>query len=297
MKNLKPHLSIDEQVESLIDKGFVINNKEKCAAFLRRVNYYRLSAYYLPFRDSRTLAYFPNITFERICDIYCFDQELRTLIFSTIETIEVFLRANISYYFTGLYGADGYNDITNFTGRHNPFDFKNRIDSCISENSTSLVVKHHQQEYGGNFPLWVIIEFFSIGFLSHFYLDMKRRDRKQIAKQLYGVTDAVLSSWLRCITDLRNKCAHYSRIYYWIFPALPSFVDDEHSPHYPDNYRPMNKRRLFAQLYMIKLMYPKAEEWKNAFVMPLSSLVEKYKQSISLTHIGFPPDWKDQLLS
>ena len=100
---------------------------------------------------------------------------------------------------------------------------------------------YYQAKYDGKFPLWVIVEFFSIGMLSHFYTDLQTEDKKAIARILYGTSYKNLESWLRCLTDLRNKCAHYSRIYYWIFPALPKIPRN-------DTYIPT--RRLFAQLYV-----------------------------------------------
>ena len=57
-----------------------------------------------------------------------------------------------------------------------------------------------------------------MGMLSYFYRGMKNKDKATIAQSLYGVNYQTLESWLRCMTDLRNRCAHYSRIYYWVFP-------------------------------------------------------------------------------
>lgn len=92
---------------------------------------------------------------------------------------------------------------------------------------------------------------FSIGMLSYFYKEMQNRDKSNIASELYGVSYQVLESWLRCLTDLRNRCAHYSRLYYWIFPALPQMPPNE-------NY--ILTRRLFAQLYTLKKLYPDCDK-------------------------------------
>ena len=294
MASLKPYKDFPEQVQLLKDKGFVIPDDDACIEFLRTVSYYRLSAYYLPFRKYDG-TYFENITFDRIREIYNFDQELRPLIFSTIETVEIFLRDRISHFYAEKYGSEGYMDSANYRIGHDHKDFQERIRSCIKENNTSLIVKHHKKHYGNRFPLWVIIEFFSIGFLSHFYLDFTTQDKKSISSALYGVSPSVLEGWLRCLTDLRNKCAHYSRVYYWIFTALPTFPDASKSPSLPPGSRPINTRRLFYQLYLLKLMYPLPDVWNENFVFPLQKLMEKYGKSISLIHIGFPPDWKKQL--
>lgn len=168
-------------------------------------------------------------------------------------------------------------------GFSNHTSFINRINTCIKENSRTLVVKHHICKYAGRFPIWVIIEYFSMGMISYFYSDMPNNDKAFIAQKLYGVNYQVMESWLRCLTDLRNKCAHHSRLYYWIFPALPRM---------PQSERYVPTRRLFAQLYMLKLMYPDHTKWNHIMCKTLIKLVKKYKSNISMKHLDFPYRWE-----
>ena len=84
----------------------------------------------------------------------------------------------------------------------------------------------------------------------------------------------------------RNRCAHYSRLYNWNFPSIPRIPQN-------DSFRA--DRSVFSQLYMLKLMYPYPDRWKNDFVKPLSSLLRKHKDSIDKSHIGFPYRWKSIL--
>lgn len=263
-----------------------MTDMQACELFLSQVNYYRFSAYFLPFLDKSTELCFDGITFERIKQIYYFDQSLRALIFEMIEDIEVHVRTEIAYYHVHKYGPDGYMASTNYNKRHDHNDFLKRVSNCVNENRKTLVVQHHNKKYDGRFPLWVMIEFFSIGMLSHFYRSFTTKDQKIIAKELYGITPEILQSWMRCITDLRNKCAHYSRIYYWIFPAIPKM---------PKEITYVPTRRLFAQLYMLKLMYPDSEKWNNYYLKSLIKLTKKYKLYISLKHLDFPYRWKSML--
>lgn len=174
-----------------------------------------------------------------------------------------------------------------FNDRHDHITFKNHINNCLLENRNTLVVKHHMDHYDGNFPLWVIIEFFSIGMLSHFYRSFKTYDKKNIVHKLYkDISYQHLESWLRCITDLRNKCAHYSRMYYWIFPAIPKM---------PELINHIPTRRLFSQLYMLKLMYPDGPAWEKKFMKPLRHLIKQYAPYISLRHLDFPYRWNSML--
>ena len=54
-------------------------------------------------------------------------------------------------------------------------------------------------------------------------------------------------------------------------------------------------RRLFAQLYMLKMMYLEKDKWNEDFLKPLIKLVKKYKKDISLKHLDFPYRWKSML--
>ena len=283
---LKKPTTFEEQLLLLEKKNIIIDDKEACLDFLSKTNYYRLSGYYLPFIKKENNKCFIDVSFNRLKNIYTFDSELRNLISSVIEKIEVHIRTQLTYHHSHTYGSEGYMSSFSFNKRHNHEAFLKRIETCIYENSNTLIVKHHQEHYAGHFPFWTIIDFFSIGMLSYFYRGMKNADKAQIAKSMYGVNYQTMESWLRCLTDLRNRCAHYSRLYYWIFPALPKMPSSE-------KYVPT--RRLFAQLYMLKLMYPTPEHWNTDFVKPLIKLTKKYKSYISLKHLDFPHRWKSLL--
>ena len=155
----KPAITYKEQVEKLCSKGLLIVDKNECRKFLEKVNYYRFSAYFLPFKH-RDCTYEPGLTFERVRKIYEFDAELRSLIAKQIEGIELFLRTQFAYYFAHNYGPTGYLDPMNFSTTHNHDLFEKRIRNCINENSRTPIVIHHQEKYDGVFPIWVIIGFF-----------------------------------------------------------------------------------------------------------------------------------------
>lgn len=283
---LKKPTTFEEQVELLKKKNIIVKDKSSCINFLSKTNYYRLTGYYLPFIRKEEEKCFIPLEFTRIQNIYAFDAELRNLISFAIEKIEVHIRTQLAYYHAHKYGAEGYMYKSSFNKRHDHDSYLRHIRTCITENANTLVVKHHNTQYGGHFPIWAIIEFFSVGMLSYFYRGMKNCDKAKIAEDIYGVNYQTLESWLRCLTDLRNRCAHYSRLYYWIFPALPKM---------PANEKYIPTRRLYAQIYMLKMMYPDKEKWNDEFVKPLCKLVKKYKSDISLKHLDFPYRWKSML--
>lgn len=283
---LKKATSFDEQIELLKAKRIIIEDEDACRSFLQEVNYYRLAGYYLPYMDRKKNQCFRDTSFRRIMGVYAFDAELRMLLFSTIETIEIFLRAQIANYHSLKYGPEGYCYASSFNTQYDHAEFLKRIRQCKQENNKSHIVMHHNQKYGGHFPLWVIIEYFSIGMLSYFYRGMHNQDKTILAYSLYHTNFQTLDSWLRCLTDLRNCCAHYSRLYYRKFSALPAI---------PSNFNYQPTRRVFAQLCMLKFMYPDSMRWRTAFVDPLRELIHKYEDCIILTHLDFPINWETLL--
>jgi abortive infection bacteriophage resistance protein len=203
-----------------------------------------------------------------------------------MEGLEKKLRTQIAYFHAHKYGTLGYLDNDNFNTKHKHKKFKKLIDNAIYANRHTLIVQHHQEKYDSSFPIWVIIEFFTFGMLSTFYSDMKREDQKNISRSLFGRSDAELRSWLLCLTNLRNACAHYSRLYYTIFSARPATINGLD--------REMN-RKLFDYILIAKELCKESDYWRVEFLPFFLSLMDSQKH-IQLEHIGFPENWRDYLV-
>lgn len=281
MSEVKQFFTYSEQIEKLRSRGCIIKNEEDCASKLRNIGYYRLSAYFLPFRKEDG-DYVDGLSFDRVYRIYEFDRKLRTHIFSALEVIEVSLRARLANFHAGKYGPLGYLDSSTFNEKHNAEKFAKGINREIENNKKVLFVKHHLENYDGCFPLWVITELFTFGTISYFYNDLTTADKKEFAGQNYKA----MISWLRCCTDLRNICAHYGRLYYRVFSAMPSGFGISDS----------QKRRLWGALLATRALYPSDDKWNNEFVPNVEALFNEYKNDIDLYHLAFPKDWMCQLL-
>ena len=283
-QDLKQPTTYEEQVDILKKRGCVIDDEGFCKRKLEEINYYRFTAYFLPFKQPDG-KYKAGTTFHSVYRIYEFDRQLRGILFSAIEEVEVFLRSHFAYYHAHQYGADGYLKTESFSEKHDKEKFDQTLQREIDSNKKVLFVRHHLDNYGGVFPIWVISELFTFGMLSYFYADMKTPDQKQLATSLYATTPKNVISWLRCCTDLRNICAHYGRLYYRIFPAVPAGF----------NIAETAKRRLWGAILSLRALYPDAEKWNSNVLTSLEALFEEYKSDINLYHIAFPNDWADTL--
>ena len=113
MAQLRQPTTYQEQIDLLKRRNIVIEDPECCAAALESVNYYRFTAYFLPFKLGDG-CYQEGTRFARVYRIYEFDRKLRSLLFAALEEIETYLRAKIAYFHAHKYGAEGYLDASNF---------------------------------------------------------------------------------------------------------------------------------------------------------------------------------------
>lgn len=284
-RELKPATTFDEQLNKIKERGCIIGDEEWAKDVLKQINYYRLTAYFLPYKEPDE-TYAEGTTFNNMYRTYEFDRKLRHLLFTTIEEIEIMLRAQLSYYHAHKYGALGYENEENFNNWHNHEKFINQIKDDIERNKNKLSVKHHNKFYGGKFPIWVVIELFTVGQLSIFYSDMIRSDKKTIAKDLYKTTDTNMTSWLKCLTELRNNCAHYSRLYNNRLVSVPAT---------PKGFSYSLGKEVFDYILVLKFLYYDPIKWKQEFMVNLETLIEEYEPSIELSRIGFPENWKEIL--
>ncbi len=287
-----------KQIKKLIDHGCIVNDTQQAIMILNKINYYKLSAYFLPFKESDG-TYTKGTNLLKVYKIYEFDRKLSALLYGIIQTIEVFVKTQIAYYHSKQYGSLGYMDDANvdskFINEHKRLiaQFKKEI----KHNQELPFVKHHLKHYNGNFPIWVAVELFTLGNTSQFYSQLKTSDKKIIARSISYITKINctyyhLTSCLKCLTELRNKCAHFARLYYTQFKSTPNLPRS-----LSDNAFISGKKYiyLYSYIYVLKILYPSPEKW-SVIVTDLKALIDEYAEFINIKHIGFPDSW-EKLLS
>jgi len=69
MSNVKPFLTYEDQIKKIVAHGCAVPEKENAKKVLLQTNYYRFSAYFLPFKQ-RDGNYKPGTRFEQVSRIY-----------------------------------------------------------------------------------------------------------------------------------------------------------------------------------------------------------------------------------
>lgn len=290
MKELKKHTSIQEQIALMESRGLIVTDKQAAAAVLQNVNYYRLSGYLHDFKQPDSDVYVEGLTWERLKKIYDFDRRLTRLLMYALEDIEETLKTRLSYAVTSRHPDDPliYLRPTIYRGYETYLKFQGYFYEEVDANRKLPFVKHHVDTYGGQLPMWVAVELFTMGNLHAVYDNLNTPYQKAIAKA-YNTGPIQLSNWIKNLTYTRNHLAHYMRIYNFNFGRTP--MKCRQHPRYSKS-----TNMIFDQLYVIACMYSDPAEWNHYVVLSLKSILEEYSGDIQLDSLGFPDDWEDVLL-
>lgn len=147
----KKFKTFDEQLILLKQRKLNVANDSFVLSKLQRINYYRLSAYFLPFKQLQDTDkkddFLENTSFENIIQLYYFDSELRKIIFEAIESIEIYFRTQITYSHALRYESFGYLEKDNFECSQGFFEkvLLNLKDE--TKRSEEIFIKHFKDTY------------------------------------------------------------------------------------------------------------------------------------------------------
>jgi len=287
----KPPLSEQEHIELLKSRGLQIPDEERAARYLQNISYYHLSGYMFPFlANKKQHQYKPNSSFTDIINLYLFDRELRVLSFSSIEKIEIAIRAQITNHFSiETKNPFWYTDINNFSVSIEHKDFLSNTSTAIKR-STDVFIKHFTNTYNDPYPpIWIVSEVLSMGQLSILYHITKRSAPRKAVAKYFGVKEPIMANWLHTLVYVRNICAHHARL--WnkglrIPVKLPKVTDRTwlYSPN-------LSNDKIYVVLAVIAYFLDTITP-SNTFRDKLKNLLSKYP-NIDTSAMGFPKDWKN----
>ena len=216
----KPYLSASDQLAQLVERGIIVTNESQALGYLKQINYYRLSAYWYPFRAQKQSIlqdhFKPDTYFQTVIDLYLFDKKLRLLTLDALESIEVALRTAVVFQI-GQYDPWAYRDPTYLNDKFVKDDkhelWLQQLDAKVKQSKESFV-EHFRLKYpSSDIPIWIAVELLDFGSLSIFLSGMRSVDQYQIASQ-YGIPRPdLLVSWVRTLSFVRNVCAHHARLW------------------------------------------------------------------------------------
>lgn len=306
----KPFLDYQQQLSLLMYRGLEVSDSSRALDYLRRAGYYRLSAYTHAFRQHNqgsenglSEQFIPGTTFDHVVDLYVFDKKLRMMLLDAIERIEVAVRSDIAY----LLGAKDPFALenpnlfhANFTSKSDPSTGETQYQAWIRHHdvivnrSRETFVEHFKSKYGLPLPIWVSIELWDFGLLSHFFVGMTLQDRQLIANK-YGVANGkIMGTWLRTLNYVRNIAAHHHRLWNKNLVDQPSMPKQNAMPQFnPLRGQPFVVARMYSVL-CISVHFLNSVCPESSWTTRLLDLLETLEPipNVSLAQMGFPSGWK-----
>ncbi|MBI2259349.1 MAG: Abi family protein [Flavobacteriia bacterium] len=306
----------EEQAEIWKSRGLIVKNEERTLHYLKNISYYRLSAYALPFQQTKD-KFNDGTSFDDILNLYLFDRELRLIVFNAIERIEVAVRSIMIYQLSHKYGSHWqdnerifsapYNRRDTRTGEYYTINVFEEIQSIIRHTSREkhpeTFIKHYNGTYTKpkNPPSWMCMEVFTLGQLSKLYNGLRHNDDKVNIANHFGLHFNVFKSWLHTLTYVRNICGHHGRLWNREIAIEPLWLKKP-KLNWLDSKFDGSTNRTFYSICMMKYLLQTVNA-NHHIKQHLNELIAKYP-SVPIQFMGIPSeeaskkivDWQNEAL-
>lgn len=243
---MKPFKTLDEQLQILEDRNLKFKNKEKAKRYLLEYNYYNvINAYSKFFINTNTNTYPNGVYFENILEIHHFDKEIKTVVFEGIIEAERHFKSILAYCYCKHFKDDLYsylnvksyaaNDIIKISRQIS--NFANTLNK-YKEKRNNNSIKHYYSVHSV-VPFWVLVDYLTLGEVTHFYKLLPDKIKNDIAKelskfakdnlntnQIQDIHFNIIQKGLENLTELRNITAHNNKMLgYKLRNDLPFYSD------------------------------------------------------------------------
>jgi len=220
-----------------------------------------------------------------------FDSELRNLVYSELEKIEISIRTQLSLIMGDVAGIYWFENQAIFRNSSRHASLLNNLAEELRRSDDDAIVAF-KRKYSNPFPpSWMTFEVSSFGTLSMMYRWINAGVARRKVARFYGLSDTVMESWLHSIVYVRNICAHHSRL--WNRKLSINAIIPRRT-HMPFIDIPSDTKRVYYVLSII-LYFLKTVNADNTFVVRFDELLAKYP-GIKVSAMGFPVNWKDNEL-
>ncbi len=290
----KPPLSYDNQLDKLIGRGLIVADREKAIHLLTTLSYYRLSGYLYPMlQEPKSEHLFKEgSTFENAFRIYCFDRELKQLLSSEIEKIEVSFRSLITYVLSNKYDAFWYTYEKLFKSveMHEASLLGTR--KMVNDSNEDFVINFKKNYLNTYLPSWMALETVTFTHLSKLYSNLKDTSAKSDIAKFYGVQTPILENWLMILTYTRNICAHHSR--FWNRRLSFKMANFKKQPQGDwVDMTGISKNASYTYICIVQYLTERVNP-KNSFKDKIMELFAKYENIDIYKGMSFPEDWQEQ---
>jgi abortive infection bacteriophage resistance protein len=328
----KSHMELKDQLDLLVARGMIVSDKTACLHALGTIGYYRLSAYWHPLRRRRLSSsgqrlvedrFVDGADFDKVLELYEFDQNLRKVTFEQIERLEVALRFHVGHTL-GRTDPNAHRNpdffepdfvlkktFSNSAGSYEQSDHDRLLYNIEREmrRSSDDFVAHHKAKYAGEMPIWAATEVMSLHHILELLRGLRTKHLNEVAEG-FGLFDnsgvgagGALRNWVESILELRNICAHHGRVWNRVFAKplrlnhLRVFPETRHVrdlqiQHREEVDNPAHKstKRIYGVLLVMSVLNDRLglnENWQA----DLRTLLLARPEVAGLRQMGFPDEW------
>jgi abortive infection bacteriophage resistance protein len=296
----KKPTTIDEQIKLLKKRGLIISDVNLAKNMLSKISYYRLGEYWFVMQnDKENHKFKPNSHFKNVVELYEFDEEIRLLLFSVISKIEIALRTKLIYHLSHEVDPWWFQNFKLFKSSRELVKTLGGLEQEISRTKDVTIKKHYKSHKDDERfpPAWKSLEQTSFGALSKLYGNLKPcvKSKDTIAKKFGAVNHTYLPSWLQSIAQIRNFCAHHSRLWNRNLPGTVKLLKNPPNP-WINKEEKVPKQHEFQKLYIhmtiMKYMLNTIQP-NNTFRLQLFNLLKKYA-NIDENALGMKVNWHEE---
>ncbi|WP_084242729.1 Abi family protein [Planomicrobium okeanokoites] len=300
---MKVFASHDEQITILQNRGLLVPDKAAARRVLSRENYYALiDGYKEPFleRDERLNPYGQEqyqagTEFGHIYALYRFDRELRMLMLNELLKFEKNIKSKVAYRFSEKFKEmDSFLEPANYSADKERHHERDRIISTLY----NLIKSHKKRDrvkYPAireffdkhrNVPLWVLVNFLSLGQITNFYSVIDDELRERIAQDFADefseeyeplqLKASELDALLRIAFPYRNKSAHEEVLYRYRLAHPEELGDVDARLRLPAGS--LGKGTVYSMVSLLRLVLAKEEY--EVFSAELERLMVELKASL-----------------
>lgn len=331
---LKINKDITEQIDLLKSRGLLFSEDklgiDDARHIIEQENYYNIingySSLFLK-KDERNQRikpqiYLNGVEFQEVYSLYRMDRELRGVLSKTLDIFETNIKSILSRIFTKKYGVNySYLNLSNY--KNNPEDVSISLrqiallSNMISNKNDVKFdnsIKHYISKHN-DVPLWVLVNYLTIGNISHLFSALKIQDQNEISKWYsekfnfskqdswkdIRITPQYLSSALKSANLLRNVCAHGERLYcFRISSFKKSSIFNFFQQQNGIDYSIISSGSLFEQIIYLRafLTLDQTKDFYQELMMIIKrglSDLNSVRQEIVLFEMGFIEDWENYL--
>lgn len=167
-------------------------------------------------------------------------------------------------------------------------------------------VQHYRNNYGRNYPLWVLAEVLDFSDISRLYQGLLYDNQAQIAEafgvkiKLENLSKSVrkrikakhpLATWLEQLTIVRNSCAHHARV--WNKSFLPAPTNILRTIPGLETLGPNQSERIYGAFLMMAFLLRTISPGSTWKIKMKDLINESFLPLPMVMHgnMGFPSDW------